>query len=280
MGIRIERVLNNNAVVSTDSDGHEIVVIRNGIAFRKKYGGFIAESKIQQIFRLQGQQNQDKFSELLGKIPPKNFEIAQSLIDLAREGYGIELNDSVLITVADHIAGAVQRSKNGINLSNELKGDIKKIYSKEYEIGQYVVRLINQNFQTQFGSDEAAFIAMHILDGRKNVENKQSLNKVIKLIEEIQDILVNFFHRNLDKKSMEYSRLITHLEFFTQRILSGEKRQKTNDVLWKMLSKTYPNSYNSVQKVAGFLKDNYDYKMSKTDQMYLIIHVASLFEKG
>lgn len=279
MSVKIERVLNNNAVVSKDTEGHEIVVIGNGIAFKKKYGGFVAEDKIQQIFRLEGQQNQDKFSQLLDQIPEVNFEIAQNVIDLAREVYDIKLNESILITVADHISSAVQREKQGINLSNELKNDIKRIYVKEFEIGQYTVRLINQNFKTHFGEDEAAFIAMHILDSRKNVENKQSINKVIKLIEAIQHILVVYFNQKLDEGSMEYSRLITHLEFFAQRVLSGKRRQRENEILWKMLVRTYPRSADAVKEVDEFLKKKYQFVMTKTDQTYLIIHVASLFEK-
>lgn len=279
MSVRIERVLNNNAVVSMDSQGREIVVIGAGIAFKKKYGGYVADDKIQKIFHLSGQQNQDRFSRLLERISEVDFEIAQQVINLSTEGYGIELNESALVSLADHFDNAVQRANKGIILDNELTHDIRRIYVKEFEIGQYAVRLINQTHKTTFSDDEAAFIAMHILDNRKNAETSTSLNKVIHLVEQLQHILTFYFHQDLDESSLEYSRLITHLEFFAQRVFRRKQRPETNDMLWKMLTKTYPRAAQAVQRVGKFLIEKYDYSMTKTDQAYLIIHVATLFEK-
>lgn len=48
--MKIKKVLNNGAVITTNRDGEEIVVLGKGLAFGKKPGDQIDESKIYKIF--------------------------------------------------------------------------------------------------------------------------------------------------------------------------------------------------------------------------------------
>ena len=46
----IKRILNNNAVMSVDESGEDIIVKGKGIAFQKKSGDEINQNKIDKIF--------------------------------------------------------------------------------------------------------------------------------------------------------------------------------------------------------------------------------------
>ncbi|MDX5107176.1 CAT RNA binding domain-containing protein, partial [Lactobacillus crispatus] len=48
--MKIKKILNNSAVVTTNKDGEEIVVIGKGIAFGKKTNDEIDQRKIYKIF--------------------------------------------------------------------------------------------------------------------------------------------------------------------------------------------------------------------------------------
>lgn len=43
--MRIEKVLNNNVVISLDASGKDVIVMGSGIAFQKKRGDIIDQKK-------------------------------------------------------------------------------------------------------------------------------------------------------------------------------------------------------------------------------------------
>lgn len=280
MGIRIERVLNNNAVVSKDKEGNEVVLIGAGIAFQKKYGGYVSESKVEKTYRLEGEEVQNNFSKLIAHIPQDYFDIVEGTVELSQAAYEIELNSSLLVSLSDHIYNAVKREREGVTLDNGLLWEIKQIYGKEFEIGQYMVKSVNKTFDTRFDDNEAAFIAMHILDNKKEKMEEESVNETITLIKEIQHILMFHFKTNIDEESIDFYRLITHLKFFVQRMTRKENRTAENETLYLMITKSYPESTKAVKKVRDYLQTKYNYQMTNAEQTYLIIHIANLFEKG
>ena len=50
--MRIVKIYNNNAVETKDTDCREIIVVGCGLAFKKRVGDKIDDSKIQKIFVL------------------------------------------------------------------------------------------------------------------------------------------------------------------------------------------------------------------------------------
>ena len=48
----IYKILNNNLILSRDGQGHEVIVKGCGIAFQKKKGQQVEESRIEKIFLL------------------------------------------------------------------------------------------------------------------------------------------------------------------------------------------------------------------------------------
>ncbi len=57
------------------------------------------------------------------------------IIDLARGRLG-KLQDSLYITLTDHCHFAIERQKKGIAIRNVLLWEIKRLYPKEFELGQ------------------------------------------------------------------------------------------------------------------------------------------------
>ena len=49
----IHKILNNNLILSRDGQGHEVIVKGCGIAFQKKKGQQVEESRIEKIFTLE-----------------------------------------------------------------------------------------------------------------------------------------------------------------------------------------------------------------------------------
>lgn len=279
MGVKIERVLNNNTVVSIDKDGKEIIVMGLGIAFQKKPGSYIPKSKIEKIFSLDNKATNNRFMELVSNIPAEYVMLAENAINISEKQYNKKLNDNIYISLTDHIYSAIQRYKNGIQLKNALLWDIKRIYREEYEIGLEVVKSIKEKFDIDLLEDEAAFIALHIVNAEFDVE-LENVNLVTTLIQDILKVVRYHFSMEFDENSLNYNRFLTHLKFFAQRLVL-DKTHKDDDEkneLYDIVKKNYALSFECVKKIEKLLEEEHKYKLTKDEKLYLMIHISKIME--
>lgn len=279
MGVKIERVLNNKTVVSVDKDGKEIIVMGLGIAFQKKPGSYIQKSKIEKIFSLDNKATNNRFMELVSNIPAEYVMLAENAINISEKRYNKKLNDNIYISLTDHIYSAIQRYKNGIQLKNALLWDIKRIYREEYEIGLEVVQIIKEKFDIQLLEDEAAFIALHIVNAEFDVE-LENVNLVTTLIQDILKVVRYNFSMEFDENSLNYNRFLTHLKFFAQRLVLDKTHKDDNEKneLYDIVKKNYGLSFECVKKIEKLLEEEYKYKLTKDEKLYLMIHISKIIE--
>lgn len=74
--MQIQKILNNNVVITTDQKNNEIVAMGRGLAFQKKIGDEITESAIDKTYHLANSDLFNKFQELLVDVPITYVEIA------------------------------------------------------------------------------------------------------------------------------------------------------------------------------------------------------------
>src|SRR5699024_2114888 len=118
--MKINKVLNNNVVVTTNQHGQEMVVMGKGLAFQKKVGQNIEKDKIEKHFVLQDTDTSEKLNQLLQNTSDKYLDIASEIYEYARAKLPYKLNDYLYIALTDHISFAITRMKEGIQLKNTL----------------------------------------------------------------------------------------------------------------------------------------------------------------
>ena len=156
----IHKILNNNLILSRDGQGHEVIVKGCGIAFQKKKGQQVEESRIEKIFTAENAQISKEIQGYLTAIPEKYLDFVEAFVNEVKEKEGMKLNDSIYFSLSDHIMGAISRLENGIRLQNMLLLDIKQLYHKEYEIGLELLKKVNEMFEVDLSADEAGFFAL------------------------------------------------------------------------------------------------------------------------
>lgn len=275
----IHKVLNNNVVTSFNHNNEEVIVTGRGIAFKKKYGDTIDKSKIDKIFILSNPNINNKFIELIKNIPIEYTDISEQIIAYSKNEIGKILNDSIYISLTDHIYNAIQRQKKGIIVKNGLTLETKRLYKEEYKIGIKALEIIRKEFDINLPEDEAAFIALHIVNAQLN-EDMPILMDITKLIQEILNIVKYNFNIEFDEESLSYYRFITHLKFFAQRMFNNKayKDEKDNE-LFEIVKEKYYESYKCVNKVQRFISEKYSYNLTKEEMLYLIIHTEKLINK-
>lgn len=276
--MNIEKILNNNVVVSINDKEQEIIVMGRGLAFQKKIGDEINESNIEKIFTITNKDITYRFQELLQEIPTEYMLLSEKIITYAKTKLGKKLNESIYISLTDHINNTIDRYKNGIELKNALLWDIKRLYKDEFYIGIEALIMIKEDLNIELLEDEAAFIALHIVNAELNEEMPNLMN-MTKVMQEILNIVKYHYKIDFDEESLTYYRFITHLKFFAQRLFNGNTYKDKDDEIYEMLKIKYPIAYECVKKIEKFIKEKYTYDLTKEEKLYLMIHIQRVTEE-
>lgn len=271
----IHKIFNNNVAVILDENGNEQIVMGRGIAFSKKCGDEI-DQKIDKVFKLSNKEINSKFQELLMNIPSEHVVLADKIIQYGKTKLGKKLNESIYISLSDHISTAVIRFQSGIIVKNALYWETKRFYQDEFYIGTAALKMIKDELGIQLPEDEAGFIALHFVNAQLD-EQTPVVNEVTKVMLEIENMVKYIFGIEFDEESVYFYRFITHLKFFAQRLFTGKDyRDEQEDDLLGVIKLKYKNAYDCVERVSKFIYEKYGYILSDEEILYLTIHVARI----
>lgn len=274
--MNIQKIINNNVISAVDEKNEEVVVMGRGIGFKAHVGDEIDEARIEKIFRIENKTISRQFQEILENIPLEHMQLTVEIISKAKEVLSVKLNQSIYVTLTDHINFAIQRQKEGIRLKNALLWEIREFYRAEYQIGQYAIKLLNEKLQIDFTDDEAGFIALHIV----NAEYNTSINQTFTMTNMIQDLL-RFIQtemgREYNESSIHYERYLTHLKFLARRVCDHELLPDDDMEFAASIEQKYPDAYECSRKAADYIGQNYKEKISEEEIMYLAIHIKRVF---
>lgn len=276
----IERILNNNVVVVIDSDGKECVVCGLGIAFKKRVGDPVDENAINKKYILLDEIHNKQFQKIVSEIPLEHLEAANEIIDMIKAELGKKLNDSIYITLSDHIHTALERFLEGVIIKSPMRWDIKHFYTEEYRLGLKALEIIHKHFKISLPEDEAAFIALHIVNSEMEDSDIQNVVEMTKIMQEISNIVKYTVTTEFDTESVHYYRFITHLRFFAHRIVTKTTYDsEQEDELLNYLKKKYQMAYRCVEKIDDFITKKYKYAISEEEKLYLTIHIERTIMK-
>lgn len=279
--MRVSKILNNNLVLSKNENNEEIIVKGLGIGFRAKRGDKIDESLIEKIFYPENHQNSIQIQQYLLSIPEEYLDFVQKYVDKVKEKEpDLHLNNSIYLSLSDHIMGTVERFGNGISLKNVLLLDIQQLYKKEYEYGLNMVEEVNRTFHVQLPADEAGFIALHFVNAEEGQQNNDSY-QIAMIVNQVQEIVKNYFSDIVfNESSLYYQRFLTHLKYFAQRYLHKELQYDEDENLFQIIQEQCREAYGCVKLIYLMMEEKYHYALSKEEMIYLSIHIQTNVDKS
>lgn len=272
--MKIIRILNTNAVLTQDENGDEIILLGAGIGFKCRVGDAVEERKIEKRFIMKDKVHQSRFQELINGIPQDYVMIAEQIISLG-VAHQMKLNESIHISLADHIHTSIENLKIGITIPNALILDIRHFYPDEYEIAIKALALIKEQLGYELPKDEAGFIAMHFVNAQYGTESV-NIKKTIQFVREINELVMLELKADVDEMSLNYYRYMTHLKFFAQRVISNQHYQDDTGSILDTLLISFKKEYACAKKVAKYVKSNYNYQVGRDELLYLTVHLAHL----
>lgn len=276
----IEKILNNNVLLTRNTKGKEIIVMGKGIGFQKTAGDEVDEHKIDKIFPLAENEFAVKLAELLHELPPAHFEVVNEIVQHANQVLGTELSDNIYVSLTDHISFAIQRKNKGIELKNAMLFEIKRFYKTEFGIGLDALRLIRDMIGVSLGEDEAGFIALHVVNARLDSNEMKSTLQMTEIVHHILNIVTYHYGIVLDETSLNYARFVTHLQYFAMRLLRHEVHQSDEDFLYRQVKETYVKAFECASKINDYLEKTYHQSLSKDEFVYLTIHIQRVTERS
>ena len=269
----VEKVLNNNVVVSIDpKTKKEVILMGSGIAFNKKPGQQIDEKKIEKTFVVDDENLGNKIKKLINQIPEGIFEITDEIITHAIVELNTVLDKQIYVSLADHIAFAVKRFRSGIIIKNELLNEVRRVHKAEFKVSLWAVDYINEKLGIELPEDEAGFIALHFVNAGYRETTMKSITST-KIIKDILNIIKYNFAIELDEDDLNYDRLLTHLKYFAKRIVNNNQSNSTDSGFIKMISTTYPVAYECAVKIGDYILKNNDYHVNDDEIVYLTMHI-------
>jgi beta-glucoside operon transcriptional antiterminator len=272
--MQIDRILNNNVVITLGENQQETVVMGKGIGFQKKPGESINPQLIEKIFSLNNPYS-DHFKALLEQVPASCISATEEIITLAKTRLATKLHASVLISLVDHLHYALQRFAENITIPNALLWEIKKLYASEFAIGKESLQIIYRHTGVLLPEDEAGYIALHLVNAQLN-DNMQNTMKITRFMQDILSLVQYHFTLEYNEDSLSYQRFITHLKFFAQRIFDRKFVNNDDPSLPRLVREKYVASHECAEKINKYIALHHDHALTEDELMFLTIHIEQL----
>lgn len=274
--MKIERIINNN-IVLTRQYGKEMVVMGRGLGFGKRAGEAVDEDRIEKKYIFATSENLKHYIEVLSDVDFTNIQVINRIIDIAQERIGKKLNNSLTLSLTDHINFALQRYERGIQIENALLWEIRKFYPLEYGIGIKALELIDKELGVSFKEDEAGFIALHVINAEQDGEGEyRSTCRFPKMLRDILSIVRYSMAIEIDEDSLAYERFVVHLKFFCDRVLNKKSLDVKDKELLSMVRNNFRKEFKCAQRIAKAVQKDYNMDISEYEEMYLALHIRRL----
>lgn len=220
---------------------------------------------------------QEQYKQLLFEIEMDVFEAISEALNYIQTKMSVRLSERALVAMTDHIAFAVKRWKQGIEIKNPFLDETRLLYPLEYEIANAVTGILNRSLRIELPKDEIGFIALHIHSGISNrsiSQVNQHSQLVARMISEVQQC----FTYPLNENTIGYSRLVSHLHHVIERT-DREEQLNVSKNLEQVLKKEYPICYNLAWKLIHLIEQSLNKEVQAAEAVYITIYLQRLSSK-
>lgn len=272
----IRSIVNNNVVLAANERGQERVLLGKGIGFGQRPGAEVDRSIAVREFVPKNKVIGSQRYDMLASVPAVYLEIVEELLKKFQELTPAELDEGVYLNLVDHLSFAVARLKKGFTFHNNLLQEIRAFYPQEYQVALYSLRLVQEKTGFALPEDEAGAIAMHLVNGELQYNDLNQATKTTQLIQKILQVVHACIGVELDEASLHYTRFITHLKFFAQRLFKDEMLDTDDHELQDLVRLQYHQEYACAGQIAAMIWQDYAIAIPEEEMMYLTVYIRRI----
>jgi len=270
--LRPLKALNNNVLLAYDpASDEEVVVVGRGLGFQASGPVSPDDPRIEKVFRLDESRNRKQFLRLTETISGSVIGVAEEILHLAAGRYG-PLADEVHFTLAEHLAVAVDRVRQGVPIPNPFLAQIQLLYPEEYELAGQAVQMVAARLGVILPEEEQGLLALHLLGARRR-EPPKMVARYQALIREAAAFLAEEAGIAWSDDDPHLARVLLHLRLAVELIVSG--KGETNPVLDRIRSE-YPDAFARARRLGDYMAQRLGRPVSDDEVGYLALHLLRL----
>lgn len=152
-------------------------------------------------------------------------------------------------------------------------------YPAEYALSRYCLREIREQIHIELNENEAAFIALHIVNAELNT-NMSDMYDITHLIEGTLAVVEYYYQKTFDRDSLDFSRFVVHLRYFAQRIFQEKTMPDSggefNEEFNNMIAQSCKRHYKCAQCIGEYVTNTYHKTLTGEELIYLTIHLKRI----
>lgn len=277
--MQVIKVLNNSLILALDLSGNECILMGKGIGYKQAIGNDIKLEQIEKIFLLKDKKLLLDFIQLASQFDETYFNLVREIITYAKLSYQIKVMDSLYLSLTDHIAFMVKRTSEGNINENFTYIDIVKYHHDEYQVGKFAINLIEQHLNITLPIGEASAIALHFINAGLNQSKSQQ--KITQLVQNIESIILRVTHKSFNRESFAYSRWLTHLNYFAERVITQNTFTDDNSSsLYQQIVAGLSMEKLVIDSIQRFIQHSYNVTLPNQELLYLFIHLNRIINES
>lgn len=270
---KVVKALNNNGILAYDLDlRREVIFLGGGIGFGKRPGEQFAEMPGAKLYALMNRRREMPLIKVINGINPVYLEATGRLLELAEKRFG-RIDNDILLPLADHIALAAKRMKEGKELPNPFTADIRILFPEEFETAAEGAKLLEDMTGCEISEDEIGYITLHIHSALSDEDVAQSLD-MARLARECIQMIEEGMGGRLEESSLGYSRLMSHIRYMLARIRKDEKIPLDVE---DYVKGQFPQAYALADRVCRRMEEELRQPVRKEENGFLGLHIQRVW---
>ena len=269
--------INNNVSLCLDSRGKEVVVFGKGVGFLKPPAE-VPLAKIERTFYDLNSQ----YLPLLSDIPTKVIDFTAQQIAEIQGLLPYETNSNLILTLADHLAFAMERAQKGIYIPMPSIYTMETNYPLEISIGRRMVTNLEREFKLRLPKGEVQGVAMHFINARTGQPDQAGASieeRYEDILERTTQIIEHELSITVQRDSFSYARFATHVQYLLKRIFDDKHIDSANIQMYESIRGEYETVSGCVDRIGEYLKSNWNAELTQEEKLYLIMHVNRVCAK-
>lgn len=267
------RVFNNNVVLASDG-AREVIVTGRGLGFKAKPGQPIDDAKVVRVFVPSDGRDPDHLAELLAGIPPEMIRLVADAMTRVGLGPQAESKPALVMALADHVTGAVQRLRRGEHVSYPLTAEVQSLYPAEYEQAERLIAQLNAELNHVLPDSEAVSLTLHLVNAGFSNGDLSYTYQMTGIIQQMIAVIERCYGMELDQHSINVGRFITHLRYLFVRIRQHQQLDREPEPIIASIAQSYPEAMSCANAVADIVRIRLDAPLTSDEIAYLALHIA------
>ncbi|MEK3785579.1 MULTISPECIES: PRD domain-containing protein [Paenibacillus] len=271
--MKVIKKVNNNVAIAINDKQEEVFVVGKGVGFLKTPYELTETDMVEKIFVAP---KNIRMYDLLNSIPIEDIYLAEEIIKLGAHILSKTFHPNLLLTLSDHISFSLVRAREGVTIKNPLEWEVRTLYPDETRVGEAAVRLIEEKAGITLPSAETTLIALHFVNAQVGSGEMSETTKITTVTGEILSVIKYALKIDFQEDSIHFMRFATHIRYFIMRQMSGKSLKDENESLFEVVKEKSPRELECVEKIAEFLDNNYGWRCSNDEKLYLTLHIQRL----